>query len=741
MTGLWSWQKGGVFVLFLACAGAAAGYAGARGSALEWSEAAPPGWRREERNAAYMNAATLGELGPAPDAWSLGAYSSLRGPLSARTVAARTSFTVELGTSGELWLLPAAKEARPTRGGRPEPGPVEGDALALATGAVPGGVHLAADQRPVPLTCSGSLPTPGTEPYTVEVEQVGAGWRARSEGQTLECVSEARQGSVGSPLFASGLHTVRLHTVTLHGVPSPRPIDQAPLLEMTLGGAVLAVTVGALDLTLGLPTGAIAVAMLPLLLAPLVARLNLSGLHEALRIPSLRIFLVPLTVSVSCAVATQAALLAARLATSGVGRNKARVLCLLFAFVVMGSVVGGGGAAWAPAGVGLGLGVLGGAAILLSAIRGSDLPIPAAVAGIALVAGAAGVGTVLSGARPLATIWGILAGAAVGLLVQLAVHMRRVRFYNVASLTTALFALVCVEMALRSSSIGALWDATNPIQGAGNVATLTAQLDSLHASKHAAYPSAGYPVEAPAKGRPVRGGPHGGMRVVCLGGSSTAGAWQNTDIAEFYPAVLATRVPPDVEVINQGAGGWNTLHMALYAASSFARLAPDVVTVYTGVNEGVQVPVPYKDLFVAWQAGALRPEPDFLGPLRLYQGVRSLARSLRPAVRAVPPADTEENLASVIRSARAQGARVLLLSEAVQPRPEAFDAYWDVMRRLSDSADDVVFFDTAEAMRALGRTAFLDENHLSPAGHARLAELVGDELSRLGWLSAPAAPD
>ena len=159
------------------------------------------------------------------------------------------------------------------------------------------------------------------------------------------------------------------------------------------------------------------------------------------------------------------------------------------------------------------------------------------------------------------------------------------------------------------------------------------------------------------------------------------------------------------------------------------------MTVYVGVNDQVESPIPYKELHAAWARGALQPgAASILDPVRLFQGLRFAIRGLRGSVIAVPPRDTAQNLRRVIAAAEAVGARTLLMSEAVQPRPEAFQPYWQAMDAVAMETPSAAFVHTAEHLRGLGPRGFLDQNHLSDLGHRKLAERLESALRARGWL-------
>ncbi|MEC8425508.1 MAG: hypothetical protein VX000_17100, partial [Myxococcota bacterium] len=130
--------------------------------------------------------------------------------------------------------------------------------------------------------------------------------------------------------------------------------------------------------------------------------------------------------------------------------------------------------------------------------------------------------------------------------------------------------------------------------------------------------------------------------------------------------------------------------------------------------------------------------PGPLAGLRLLHGLRYLSRGIRGAGElAVPPDDFASNLRDVAMRVTGSGGRVLLMPEAAYPSAESFAAYRDRMESIASEQDDVAFLDTSAALADGGAALFLDQNHLTGAGHDRLAELMQAELVRLGWLDRP----
>ncbi len=103
----------------------------------------------------------------------------------------------------------------------------------------------------------------------------------------------------------------------------------------------------------------------------------------------------------------------------------------------------------------------------------------------------------------------------------------------------------------------------------------------------------------------------------------------------------------------------------------------------------------------------------------------------------MPPADFEENLESLAADAERAGARLLLLSESLQPDSRVLSPYWDRMETVAERHPHVAFFDTAAQTEGVGPGLFLDANHLTVAGHAFVATRLASELERLEWVVPP----
>jgi hypothetical protein len=323
-------------------------------------------------------------------------------------------------------------------------------------------------------------------------------------------------------------------------------------------------------------------------------------------------------------------------------------------------------------------------------------------------------------------LYAAFGGLSLAGLVWVNVHASTIRHYNFIALALAGTMMGSAEVMVRYSHVGSLWNSGDANHGAGSMNTLFTQFEKLQSGRHSFYPGEGFPVRVPPKQKD--------NRIVCLGASSTGGAFQNDSLDEFYPARLAELRPESTEVVNQGVGGWTSFHIRIFLDGHAETLNAEVWTLYLGVNENRPTPMPFADIYDAWQSGDMTETFDALDNIRLYQGLRLLARGLKPSRGVgVPPDDFKENLEHISALAHKHGVKLLLMSEAVRPDPNALWSYADTMREVAASANHVEFLDTAAALHPVGAKAFMDSNHLTDTGHRTLANTIGKELDRLRW--------
>ena len=317
-------------------------------------------------------------------------------------------------------------------------------------------------------------------------------------------------------------------------------------------------------------------------------------------------------------------------------------------------------------------------------------------------------------------------GLSLAGLIWVNVHAHRIRHYNWMALALAFSLLGSLEVMIRYSHVGSLWNAADEHHGTGSMNTLFQQFEGLEAGVHSVYPSGGFPVQVPPKQAP--------LRMACLGASSTGGAFQNDSLDEFYPARVSERSPPTVEVINQGVGGWTSLHVRAFLEGHSDAIDADIWTIYLGVNEHMPTRMTYADLYTVWKTGGFTVQINALDNIRLFQALRLLSRGLASSAGAgVPPDDYRENLNSIAALAAEQGAKVLLMNEGIRPDPQALWQYTAVMQEVAANHSHVEFIDTASSLDAVGDGAFMDSNHLTELGHETVATTMATALQSLGW--------
>jgi len=707
--------------------GAVGGYTAAVCRDQSRAETAPEGWERIQTAIAYRRPELLGELPLDPGAWALDHYQSLRaGAPGALTATAR------LPGGGVVYLFPSIG------GGRVPNGP----ALMLRRGAEPAaaGVNLAETGEENALNCEGTLPPPDDSPYTAAVSLSGSVLTASAGGQTLTCRASAQQGPAA---LRSGLQRVLVADVALDDAPVPPPVSTSALAMGAAAGAVAAAALLALELWLGASPLLAAAAFAPLLLGLLTAGRDGAVAVEALRLGLLSGRWLPVTGPLALLILAKVLHHGARLSRPVEGDGAA--------FSRSPKVWAVAAAAWLPAGLAVGLttrsplatvgGLLAapalalGVGVALRALSGfGGATLARGSAAVGLAASAAGLAAWLSGASYAgAPLYLAAAGAAVGALVWANANPLRVRGYNLLSLALFTAGLLLLDFGLRFTSLQGSWSDI----GAGAVADSDlgwvpqtwAQFDAIEAAQHTDYPDEGYPVGYGPKAAP--------NRIVCMGGSSTGGAFQNDDISQFYPARLAERLAGRAEVLNQGVGSWTTLHIAEYARRSLVDLEADVVTVYVGHNDQfTDMPMTQKELLARWQSGgASRQTAGVLRRALLYNGLRYAIDNLRDAQSvAVPVSHARENLTALADMTRAQGAKLLLMSEGLNPDPGALAPYWDMMEAVAEEREDVAWLDTAWMLHTRSQGMFLDNCHLSDTGHRAVAGAMAERLDALGWV-------
>jgi len=359
----------------------------------------------------------------------------------------------------------------------------------------------------------------------------------------------------------------------------------------------------------------------------------------------------------------------------------------------------------------------------------------------------------LAGAGMAAALWGLAVGcrspgalafgaaagaciAGIGWVAARSGDLKHARWIVIGLLVAA---LLCVEGTLQLNATGAGWeqtyrwsqgflDATNgdPV-GAAN-----RDFADLERGEHSSYPGRGYPVAYPPKGQ--------AQRVVFFGGSSTGGAFVNDELDEFFPARVEDHLGPGVEAVNQGVGGWTSFHIRRYAETHLSTIDPDLVVLYVSNNDAARMAtVTYEQLFGVWQDRARMA--SWAGPLqhsRILQGLTVTPGGTPPgdAVPAVSLDEAEANLATIAGLCRDQGAPLLLVGEGHDSvGADELDPYHELMRELAGARRDVFWLDGDVVLSQAGAGMFVDDVHLSEAGHRVLAQAITAVIDKEGLLA------
>ncbi|HET7460603.1 MAG TPA: GDSL-type esterase/lipase family protein [Longimicrobium sp.] len=229
--------------------------------------------------------------------------------------------------------------------------------------------------------------------------------------------------------------------------------------------------------------------------------------------------------------------------------------------------------------------------------------------------------------------------------------------------------------------------------------------------------------------------PAGEFRIFVVGGSTTECIFldDREALTARLQAYLRLAMPGvDVRVYGAGKSGDRSWDHVAMMAHRIAHLQPDVVVVFAGIND-VMAGVAGRDYLLraeqrplergaVWKmalselqlgrlvhAALARPSYREAGLESTYRQSMRFASRLpeRPLPRRPDPAPYAENLASLAGMARAQGARVVLMTQATtwntsDPRSRAWHWMQDVHGRYPEADLDAVMGRYNDAMRAVG---------------------------------------
>ncbi len=277
-------------------------------------------------------------------------------------------------------------------------------------------------------------------------------------------------------------------------------------------------------------------------------------------------------------------------------------------------------------------------------------------------------------------------------------------------------------------------------------------------------------------------------RIIVLGGSAVfdQNVWDTSgDVKRTWPHVvekhLLDRGFHDVEVINAGIPGHSSADSLGRLLSQLWIYEPDIVVVYQGWNDikfwGLTPISPEQPMisFVPTYDARLNPFISYQGTLDRFLSHSQIYIKLRnrfykwkiplgsegansgtdTGIRVdtyseYGPEQFRLNLESIVSASHSIGAKPVLISQATLVAADntdddiarigfgyqnlshaamsrAFDETYDIIRRVAENTNTLMI-DAATAMN--GKSEYFgDHVHTSPAGSARLAQIVADELA------------
>lgn len=177
--------------------------------------------------------------------------------------------------------------------------------------------------------------------------------------------------------------------------------------------------------------------------------------------------------------------------------------------------------------------------------------------------------------------------------------------------------------------------------------------------------------------------PRGGLRVVCLGGSSTFGFYARDQYT--YPAILEKFLNErlgnrfrTIDVINAGIPHANSDNIHAFLKEELLSYAPDVITIYTGFNDASYVMDASKvQNFLRWMHGhftvyvVMKKAIALLGGPELYSKWAKYASAPTPKYveRQIElhVHRYRQNIAGILQMGRASGASVILIKQGIDP--------------------------------------------------------------------------
>lgn len=353
-----------------------------------------------------------------------------------------------------------------------------------------------------------------------------------------------------------------------------------------------------------------------------------------------------------------------------------------------------------------------------------------------------------AGWSPWFGLWaGLLTAAGLHYIVWLG-HFGTARRFHLISLGFLALLVALGEQALRATPLDfALQSRRVPghvrnlfVFGSWEAERLWMTYTGAHEFPHRGLP--GWDEHVPLKK------PADEVRVFCMGGSSTWGAGISR-VEDSYPwqleRILRAR-HPRVNVINAGYPGYTVFHDLLALRRDVLRLAPDVITLYVGANDGYLSWWTGGPVEEAWEwvvaqtgAGPLGRLALWLPRQRLFVGLTRALDALRPFPARlhvqVPPERFEANLRAIAALCRERGVGLVLAHEVMVEdlhlAHPSHAAYHEILDRVGRELDLPVVDPRPLFREHLDDGWLVDPVHPSPAANRALAELLAPAVQSL----------
>ncbi len=228
------------------------------------------------------------------------------------------------------------------------------------------------------------------------------------------------------------------------------------------------------------------------------------------------------------------------------------------------------------------------------------------------------------------------------------------------------------------------------------------------------------------------------IRIICLGDSTTAGYHllpKGYSFPEQLSRILKAKYADNIEVINEGAGGYSSYQGLVFLKKHILQYSPSIITLKFGCNDSaLALPLPDKDVKIKTK-GVLMDRA--LNWSRIYQLVWFLKTIQRNQYYfkhsnelplRVSKEEFEANINEMIKIAAQHNIKVIFITSPTRDSASLIQEYNKILRKIARSKN-VPLVDAGLKFEELGEKAkglFYDAGHLKADGEKIIAvELAG----------------